>query len=60
MFCYVHSHITVLYVGILPLRIEANENESEVFVCVAVFETGVFLNNLRLRIATSDGNAVGI
>ena len=28
-------------------------------MCVAVFETGVFLNNLRLRIATTDGNAVG-
>ena len=42
------------------LEDEVGEGEEEVFVCVEVLQTQNLTSNLMVRIATSDGDAVGM
>ena len=39
---------------------EVGEGEEEVFVCVEVLQTQDLTSNLMVRIATSDGDAIGM
>ena len=51
--------ISVLYVGLVPRYIGANEGDGEVFVCVRVVPGGPVLQDRRVRIGTQDNSAIG-
>ena len=51
---------TVLYVGFQVPTCDVDENDGEGFVCVEVVDTSPLLSDLRVRISTSDGTALGM
>ena len=46
--------------GFQAPTLDVDENDGEGFVCVEVVDTSPLFSDLRVRIATSDGTAIGM